>query len=80
MQKLLGNVLEPVTTARYTVITEIEQIMKTHGALNAMMSGSGPTVFGIYTDQAAAQESYQTLEKSGLCPELYLSRPINPKQ
>ena len=80
VQKLLGNVLEPVTTARYTVITEIEQIMKTHGALNAMMSGSGPTVFGIYTDQAAAQESYQALEKSGLCPELYLSRPINPKQ
>ena len=80
IQVRLGNVLESVTTAKYTIIRQIEKLMKENGAGGAMMSGSGPTVFGIYDDRAAAQKSYAVLEKSGLCPELYLSAPINPGQ
>ena len=80
IQMRLGNVLEPVTTAKYTIIRQIEKLMKENGAGGAMMSGSGPTVFGIYDDSAAAQKSYAVLKKSGLCPELYLSAPINPGQ
>ena len=80
IQRRLGNVLEPVTTARYTIISQIEELMKENGACNAMMSGSGPTVFGIYDDREAAQKSFAVLDQSGLCPELYLSGPINPGQ
>ena len=80
VQLRLGNVLEPVTTARYTMIRQIEKLMKENGAGGAMMSGSGPTVFGIYNDREAAQKSFAILQKSGLCPELYLSAPINPGQ
>jgi 4-diphosphocytidyl-2-C-methyl-D-erythritol kinase len=54
--RLLGNVLEPVTAAAHPEITEIEQIMRKHGALAALMSGSGPTVFGITRTQEEAAE------------------------
>ena len=43
----MGNVLEEVTIGDYPVIEKIKKVMQDAGALNAMMSGSGPTVFGI---------------------------------
>ena len=64
-----GNVLERVTAGRYPVIGQIEDLMKEQGAVNAMMSGSGPTVFGLFTNPAAARKAYQVLrygEGSGL--------------
>ena len=56
-----GNVLELVTAGKYPVIGEIEQVMKEEGAVNAMMSGSGPTVFGLFTNPQAAQNAYEKL-------------------
>lgn len=50
MAKLMGNVLETVTIPAYPVIEEIKEEMKRAGALGAMMSGSGPTVFGLFDD------------------------------
>ena len=47
----MGNVLENVTVPLYPVIETIKQDMLSHGAINAMMSGSGPTVFGIFPDE-----------------------------
>ena len=47
----MGNVLENVTIPEYPVIDQIKKCMIEQGALNAMMSGSGPTVFGIYEDR-----------------------------
>ena len=46
----MGNVLEDVTIPMHPVIEEIKQEMKECGALNAMMSGSGPTVFGLFAN------------------------------
>lgn len=43
----MGNVLETVTCKHYPVIERMKGILKEHGAVNALMSGSGPTVFGI---------------------------------
>lgn len=43
----MGNVLETVTCKHYPVIEQMKGILKEHGAVNALMSGSGPTVFGI---------------------------------
>lgn len=54
LPRLLGNVLEPVTAAAHAEIGEIKQVMRGHGALAAMMSGSGPTVFGIAPTREAA--------------------------
>ena len=47
----MGNVLEQVTIPVYPVIEQIKNVMKEGGAMNAMMSGSGPTVFGLFEDR-----------------------------
>lgn len=44
----LGNVLRDVTINDYPVVAELEQFLVSKGALGALMSGSGPTVFGIF--------------------------------
>ena len=52
---LLGNVLEPVTAKAHPEIAAIEKVMRGNGALAAMMSGSGPTVFGITQTKEQAE-------------------------
>lgn len=51
---LLENILETVTIPAYPIINTIKQTMIDNGALGALMSGSGPTVFGIFDDRAKA--------------------------
>ncbi len=51
----LGNVLEAVTAERCPQVTAIRRVMDSHGAMGSLMSGSGPTVFGIFDDQAKAE-------------------------
>lgn len=53
----LGNVMEAVTAEKYPVIRGIKQKLMMNGALGAVMSGSGPTVFGIFDDEKAAKRS-----------------------
>ena len=75
-----GNVLELVTGQRYPVIGQLEQVMMERGALNAMMSGSGPTVFGIFTNPRAAQDTYEYLRYgagSELARQVYLTSFYN---
>ncbi|MCR5557540.1 MAG: 4-(cytidine 5'-diphospho)-2-C-methyl-D-erythritol kinase [Butyrivibrio sp.] len=78
MCRLIGNVLEPVTAGKYTVIPEIEKILEDNGAIRAFMTGSGPTVFAIYDDATKAKEGFEAVKRSALAPELFLSGPINP--
>ena len=77
-----GNVLELVTAGKYPVIGEIEQVMKAEGAVNAMMSGSGPTVFGLFTNPQAAQNAYERLrygDAAKLAKQVYLTNFFNVK-
>lgn len=76
----MGNVLERVTVPEYPVINEIKELMVAKGALGAMMSGSGPTVFGIFTEYAKAKEAYDAIEKSGLSKQIYLTAPYNQRE
>lgn len=75
----MGNVLERVTVPEYPVIEQIKGIMKENGALGAMMSGSGPTVFGIFENYNEAKQAYLTMKKSGLSKQIYLTTPYNQK-
>lgn len=59
----MGNVLETVTIPAYPVIDEIKHTMMKYGAMGAMMSGSGPTVFGIFEKEDKAQEVCRLLKK-----------------
>lgn len=58
---LLCNVMEPVTAGRHPVISEIKETMRAHGALGALMSGSGSAVFGLYRSREDAMEAYELL-------------------
>ncbi|WP_034444801.1 4-(cytidine 5'-diphospho)-2-C-methyl-D-erythritol kinase [Butyrivibrio sp. AE2032] len=80
MCDLIGNVLEDVTTSKYSIIKDIEKILEDNGAIRAFMTGSGPTVFAIYDDKEKAQEGYRAVKESGLAPELFLSEPIDPNK
>lgn len=70
---LMGNVLETVTIPAYPVIEEIKNEMKRMGAVNAMMSGSGPTVFGLFDDKSKARKVYEKLRKGSIAKQVYLT-------
>lgn len=75
----MGNVLETVTIPAYPVIQEIKDCMRKYGAINAMMSGSGPTVFGLYDDEQKAKAAYAKLQESRLAKNVYLTRFFHVK-
>ena len=58
---MLSNDLESVTIPAFPVIGEIKKQMLHNGALGAMMSGSGPTVFGLFHDRQSAEAARDTL-------------------
>ncbi|MCI7227175.1 MAG: 4-(cytidine 5'-diphospho)-2-C-methyl-D-erythritol kinase [Lachnospiraceae bacterium] len=70
----MGNVLETVTIPAYPVIDEIKHTMMKYGAMGAMMSGSGPTVFGIFEKEDKAQEVCRLLKKEKAAKQVYLVR------
>jgi len=55
----MGNILENVTEPQFPVITDIKAQMMRCGALGSVMTGSGPTVFGLFADRDAAQEALE---------------------
>lgn len=69
----MGNVLETVTIPLYPVIQDIKNDMITHGAYNAMMSGSGPTVFGIFPDEQTALNCQVYLKEKGDARTVYIT-------
>ena len=69
----MGNILESVTIPCYPQIAAIRETMLQQGALNAMMSGSGPTVFGLFEDSDRAQEAYNSLKAGNLVKQVFLT-------
>ena len=69
----LGNVLETVTIREYPIIEEIKKVMRENGAGNALMSGSGPTVFGIFTQEKKAQEAAKQLRDRNLAGQVFVT-------
>ncbi len=72
----LGNILETVTIPENPIIQTIKDKMMEMGAEGSLMSGSGPTVFGLFTNQAAAQAAYEELRYGNsreLAKQVYLT-------
>ena len=69
----LANVLETVTVPAYPIIDDIKQIMLTEGAEGALMSGSGPTVFGIFTDVTKAEQAAQKITDAELAKQVFVT-------
>ena len=76
----MGNVLETVTIPAYPVINEIKRTMMDNGAIGSMMSGSGPTVFGIFDSPAAAKQAVKAVRAAKLAKQIFLTTPYNVKR
>ena len=77
-----GNVLENVTIPAYPVIQEIKDLMLEQGAIGALMSGSGPTVFGLFTNPRAAGKAHEEMRFGAgaeLAKQVYLTNFYNPR-
>lgn len=71
------NVLEEVTIPDYPIVQEIKDKLMANGALNAMMTGSGPTVFGLFDDKKKATAAVDSLKESRILEQLYLVKFVN---
>ena len=76
----MGNVLETVTIPAYPVINEIKRTMMDNGAIGSMMSGSGPTVFGVFDSPAAAKQAMKAVRAAKLAKQICLTTPYNVKR
>lgn len=76
----MGNVLERVTVDAYPVIDQIKKMMIKEGALNAMMSGSGPTVFGIFEEKATARKAVDAIRDARLTKQVYVTNIHNARR
>ena len=72
-----GNVLESVTIPEYPVIDDIKHIMLSNGAMNSLMSGSGPTVFGMFEDEEKARQIARMIREKELSNQVYVVQPFN---
>ncbi len=73
----MGNVLEHVTIPLYPIIDSIKNDMLSHGAINAMMSGSGPTVFGIFPNERTALNCQAYLKLKKEAKQVYITETFN---
>lgn len=69
----LGNVLESVTIPLHPVINDIKDMMNGCGAVGSLMSGSGPTVFGLFDNEAKAKECVEVIRDSKVAKDLVLT-------
>ena len=74
--KHLGNVLETVTAADHPEIGQIERELMAQGALGALMSGSGATVFGIFRDRKTAEKAAACVKNAGPAVDVFVTEPV----
>ena len=73
----MGNVFETGIIGKYPVIQEIKDLMEGNGALKAMMSGSGPTVFGIFDNKEKMEKAAEVLRESRLAKTVFATEVYN---
>jgi 4-diphosphocytidyl-2-C-methyl-D-erythritol kinase len=61
--ELLSNDLEPVTCARFPLVSELKELLIAAGAHGSLMSGSGSTVFGLFADEGTARQAAAEIAK-----------------
>ncbi len=76
----MGNILETVTVREFPVIRELKSLMKENGAIGTMMSGSGPTVFGLFQNEKEIRGAYDALKQSDLAKNVYTSEIHNNRR
>lgn len=77
MAGVMGNVLENVTSSMHPVIQKIKDNMMELGAMNTLMSGSGPTVFGLFEDYEQALGARDKLRQMNIARQVYTTEFFN---
>ena len=67
--EFLGNVLEYATIPEYPIISKVKNTIMQNGAAGALMSGSGPSVYGLFMDEEKAARAFDVLDMFNLVPE-----------
>ena len=70
----LYNVFEDILPRKYAQVLELKRQLLELGAMGVSMTGSGPTVFGIFRDQDRAKEAAEAMRRS--CPSTHLAQPV----
>jgi len=74
----MANVLESVTAIQYPIVSELKDFLMEKGAVKTMMTGSGPTVFGIFDGRKAAEEATKAAKKAYRgYSDIFMTRPIS---
>jgi 4-diphosphocytidyl-2-C-methyl-D-erythritol kinase len=73
----VGNVLEEVTLKKYPEVAHIKEQMRRFGADAVLMSGSGPTVFGLIEHDSRMQRVYNGLR--GFCDQVFAVRLLGER-
>ena len=72
--RYLHNSLEDVVVRNYPIVGHLKELMMSLGALGSAMSGSGPTIFGVFKTQESAKEAVEKLTALGLSG--WVARPV----
>jgi len=79
LTKVMDNILQTVTVTNYPIITAIKNKMTELGALTSLMSGSGPTVFGIYQEEKTAKKASTYFHQNKrFGKQIFLTKPYWP--
>lgn len=70
----MKNLLENVTLRKHKILIKIKEEMNACGAINSMMSGSGPTVFAFFDDMLKAQKCFEKMKKK--YSDVFITRTI----
>ena len=80
LARTMDNILQTVTVREYPIISDIKDKMKELGALTSLMSGSGPTVFGIYQNRELAKKALTYFRKhQHYGKQVFLTTPYWPE-
>lgn len=79
MAGLLGNVLETVTVEKYPIVSQIKDLMTEGGAMGSLMSGSGPSVFGMFRKEEDARAAGEKIRAMGLAKQVFVTAPVNAR-
>lgn len=77
LSKQMENVFQPGIEREYPVVREIREFMEEQGAVKALMSGSGPTVFGIFDSEELVNQAAEALRESHLAKVVFATKPFN---
>lgn len=76
----MDNILQTVTIPKHPIIIDIKKQMESTGAMIALMSGSGPSVFGIYNDEHTALKAYRYFNEDTYGQQVFLTKPYWPEK